>query len=252
MASFRVHLGVASVLAVGYGAAGIWRWNYDWGDAGVAAGLATVGGLLPDLDSKDSVPSRELFGIAAVVGALLAYAWLRHPFDHEQAIVLTAGVYFLIRYGLKQVFAWVTVHRGMWHSVPAVCIAGLGVYLLLPGRDADLRYFFAGAVMLGCLTHLVLDELYSVDLTGKALLKKSAGTAVKLFSKSVLANVVCYGLLAGLIWVAYKEADLMPTAPPPAVRKPTLRGPAPLPMPQPQPSGGTPRWDQPRVAPGNP
>jgi len=224
MASYQGHLSFASVLAAGYGAAGVWSWGHDWGDAGLAAGLVVVGGMLPDLDSDSGVPVRELFGIAAVVGALLAYARLRHGLNHEQAIVIAAGIYLFIRYVVARFFKWATVHRGMWHSVPAMLIAGLGVYLLSPCEETSHRYFLAGAVMVGFLSHLVLDELYAVNISGVTIkLNQFAGSAVKFFSKSILANAICYGILAGMVWVAHKEADLMPTEPPPAVQKPKRR-----------------------------
>src|SRR5690349_20720369 len=75
MASFRGHLATAAGLGVVYGAAGYWRLGIEPIFAAIAAGLTTVGGLLPDLDSDSSVPNRMLFRLAAVGTALLA---LRH------------------------------------------------------------------------------------------------------------------------------------------------------------------------------
>src|SRR5262249_18761734 len=83
-----------------------------------------------------------------------------------------------------------TVHRGMFHSIPALLIAGLAAYLLYPARDGRLRLFLAGGVMLGFLSHLVLDEAYSVDFTGARLrLNRYAGSALKLASRSRAATL---------------------------------------------------------------
>jgi hypothetical protein len=83
-------------------------------------------------------------------------------------------------------------------------IAGLATYLLYPGEDRLLRAFLAGGVMLGFLSHLVLDELCSVDFLGLRLrLNKYAGSALKLFSRSWTANFTTYLVLAGLGYLAW-------------------------------------------------
>ena len=72
----------------------------------------------------------------------------------------------------------------MYHSIPAMLIAGLVVYLAYHSPDRDLRFLMAGGVMIGFASHLILDEIYSVDFRGaKIVLKSSAGSAVK-FSSS--------------------------------------------------------------------
>src|SRR5439155_501532 len=93
-----------------------------------------------------------------------------------------------------------TVHRGMFHSIPAVLIAGLLIYLFYPSHDDNLRLYLGGAVMLGFLSHLVLDELCSVDFMGMRLrLNKFAGSALKFGSPSWSATVTCYLILGGLL-----------------------------------------------------
>jgi membrane-bound metal-dependent hydrolase YbcI (DUF457 family) len=205
MASYRGHLAFASMLGAGYGAYATWAWNADWGLAFLGATLTTVGGLLPDLDSDSGVPVRELFSGAASVGCILAYRQLNFAgFTHEQALVLLIGLYLFIRYGLGSVFKRWTVHRGMFHSIPALLIAGLATYLLFQGDSQRDRYYLAGAVMLGFLSHLVLDELYSVDFLGfRIKLNKYAGSALKLASSSWGATLSTYailGLLGYLVW----------------------------------------------------
>jgi membrane-bound metal-dependent hydrolase YbcI (DUF457 family) len=258
MASYKGHLAFASTLAAGYGSLGVLQWNFDWGDACLAAGLCTVGGVLPDLDSDSSVPVRELFGIAAAVGSLLAYARLRHGLNHEQAILIAGLIYLFIRYAVSQVFKWLTVHRGMFHSLPAMCIAGLGVYLLQPGSDPAQRQYLAAAMALGYLSHLVLDEIYAVDMSGvKIRFNKFAGSAVKFWSKSMVATLTCYAILAALVFVAVDEGALLPQDAPAAIQKPITHRPIlpgilpnrptqPTPTPTPKQPASPGRWDQPR------
>src|SRR5207248_7293577 len=77
MASYRGHLMLAAPLGAAYGSLALWRPEPDWGPAIVAAGLATLGGLVPDLDSGSGVPQRELFGVTAAVVPALMYQSLR-------------------------------------------------------------------------------------------------------------------------------------------------------------------------------
>ena len=109
----------------------------------------------------------------------------------------------MIRYVVSEVFKRLTVHRGMYHSIPAMLVAGLCVYLAYHSPDRNIRVLLGCGVMLGFLSHLVLDEIYSVDWRGmKPKLKSSAGSAVKFFSPSLFANVTCYTMLGGLLYLA--------------------------------------------------
>jgi hypothetical protein len=209
MASYRGHLKLSTPLGLGYGA--LWllnpQWAQDWAPIALGAGVCTVGGLLPDLDSDSGVPVRELFGISATAIAAAAFFPLRDRLGltAEQALVIVIAVYFLIRYGVSMLFGKLTAHRGMFHSLPAMGIAGLTVYLLFPTTDVLLKLYLAGGVMVGFLSHLVLDEIYAVDFMGAKLrFNQFAGSAVKFTSKSVLATVTCYAILIALGYVAWE------------------------------------------------
>src|SRR6516225_9081611 len=129
MASFRVHLGTAAGLGVIYGGVAYWRLGTDPKLAAIAAGLTTIGGLLPDLDSDSSVPNRTLFRLAGLGAVYLTFQHLLTTYYSilEGAVIL-AGVYLAVRYVLGTVFRFITVHRGMFHSIPALGIVGLGLY----------------------------------------------------------------------------------------------------------------------------
>jgi hypothetical protein len=207
MASYRGHLAFSSLLGAGYAGAAMWRGQADWGTALVGAGVTTVGGLLPDLDSDSGVPVRELFGLAAFVAPLLVYGRLQQQnLTTEQTFVALAAVYLFVRYGLSAAFKRWSVHRGMFHSVPALWIAGLAVYLVYPNANVPVRLFVAGGAMIGFLSHLVLDELYSVDFMGVGIrLNKYAGSALKLSSASRAATLTTYVLLSGLAYLAWND-----------------------------------------------
>ena len=209
MAGFKTHVSVSGLLGAAVGAYGAWQWQLDWGPCCLAAVLTTLGGMLPDLDSDSGKPIRELFGLAAaVVPILLLHRLRRLEFSHDQMLAILIGVYVLIRYGLAEYFKRMTVHRGMFHSIPALGITGLIVFLLYDHDDARVRWYLAGGAMLGFLSHLVLDELYAVDLRGFVpRLNNFAGSALKLFSPSWSANVFTYAILIVLGGIAWNSVE---------------------------------------------
>jgi hypothetical protein len=207
MAPYPVHLGTASVIGAAYGAAGIWLFNLDWGPAFLAAGLTAIGGVLPDLDSDSGIPVRELFSIGAAGLPFLIFDRLRSfPFSPEQTLVILGALYLFIRYTLSAWFKRFTVHRGIFHSLPAMLVAGLAVYLAYDNPNPKLRAYLAGGTMIGFLSHLVLDEMYSVDFLGfKVRLNKYAGSALKLYSPSWVATFACYLLLGVLVFLCLAQ-----------------------------------------------
>ena len=72
---------------------------------------------------------------------------------------------------------------------------GEAAFLLASGDTLYLRLFIGGAVMLGYLSHLVLDEIWSVEWSHGLHLKKSFGTALKLFGEGAWSNISCYAKL---------------------------------------------------------
>jgi hypothetical protein len=207
MASYRGHLTFSTLLGAGYGGLAAWQWHMDWGPAVLGGGLTALGGMLPDLDSDSGVPIRELSGVAAAATPFLLLHRLEGlGLSMDQILVLMGGLYLFIRYAVGALFKVLTVHRGMFHSIPAMMIAGLAVFLLYRHPNMDMRLFLAGGTMLGFCSHLVLDELCSVDFMGLHVrLKESAGSALKLYSSSWTATLTTYTLLGGLLWLAGEE-----------------------------------------------
>jgi membrane-bound metal-dependent hydrolase YbcI (DUF457 family) len=207
MADFRTHITFSTVCGVVYGAAAVKPLGFSPESAALAAGVTAVGGMLPDLDSDSGVPVREMSGLAAAVLPLLLLPRLQQIGMTREGMLVTMGLlYIVIRYGFAGVIKYISVHRGMFHSLPGMLIAGLIVYLEYHSDDLKIRLLLASGVMLGFLSHLVLDEIYSVDFNGiRIKLKSSAGSAVKFFSTVWYANCICYGLLGGLGYLAYLD-----------------------------------------------
>src|SRR4051794_29338119 len=143
VASYRGHLKLSTPLGVAYGA--LWLlnpdWAADWAPMALGAGVCTVGGILPDLDSATGVPVRELFGFRAGAYSAVAYFPVRKLFGltPEQALGIVVAVYCLIRDAVSAVFSRMTVQRGMFRWLTAIFIAGLFVNLLSPTESVLLK-----------------------------------------------------------------------------------------------------------------
>jgi hypothetical protein len=212
MASYRGHLTFSTGLGITYGAAAVWYCGFDIWSAALGAVLTAVSGLLPDLDSDSGVPVRWLFGLAGIAVPLLLLRKLIYlDWPPGQMVLFLGGLYVLIHYVLAGLFKRVTVHRGMFHSIPAMLIAGAVVFLLYHDPRLVVRYYLAAGTMLGFLSHLVLDELCSVNLVGVKLhLNKFAGSALKLKSPSLSATLTTYVLLGCLAYQALPQLHTVP------------------------------------------
>ncbi|MEN1678187.1 MAG: metal-dependent hydrolase [Planctomycetota bacterium] len=211
MADFHTHVTVSSVLGAGYSVAGMVAGMHP-STALVAGGLCGVAGMLPDVDSDSGIPRREAMGFtAAIVPMLLVDRFDQLHLGHDQMVLMAAVIYFLIRFVAADLVGKFSVHRGMWHSIPAVLIfAGIAFLVAGPADDLTVRYFKAFAVGLGAMSHLVLDEVYSVDTRGVVpKFKKSFGTAVKLYSKSPWANFSTYAKLAVVVAAIAAEPSVL-------------------------------------------
>jgi len=204
MAGFKTHISTSTVVGIGYGVAGYALYEISIPVAMVSAGLCSVAGIVPDLDSDSGKPVREITAFSAAVFPMLMVHRLREMGLSHEMIVMTGGLmYIFLRFGIGEFLSRVSVHRGMWHSVPAAMMAGMIAALLCSGGFPD-RMFKVGAVVLGYMVHLTLDELWSIEFhRGRIQLKKSSGTAIKFFGRSSGANFVAYAnlLLLGVLVV---------------------------------------------------
>ncbi len=183
MADFRTHLGVAATLGavVAHGGWQAGLWTFAEGLPLLA--LITFGGILPDIDADRSKAIRLIFNLLAIPAVVAGALWLQGRLEPGPLMVACGGIYLGVRYLGGALFCRFTVHRGIWHSLLAAALCGLTATALghrlfaLPDR---LAWTYGAALALGFVIHLLLDELYSVDLTG-ARLKRSFGTALKPF-----------------------------------------------------------------------
>jgi hypothetical protein len=203
VADFKSHITGSTIVGVAYGYWGVTTQGMTIENGIIAAGLCSVSGMLPDLDSDSGIPLRETSMFAAAVIPMLMIERFRDlGLNHEAMALAAMLIYIAIRFVGIEFFKRYTVHRGMWHSIPAAALAGLLAYLIMPCPIHSVRVYKSAAVVLGFLVHLTMDEIWSVDIRGGFRLKKSFGTALKFFGPSALGNISVYGKLALLIYLA--------------------------------------------------
>ncbi len=209
MADFKTHITTSSAVGVGYGLAGHFLLDAPIPSCILSAGLCGLAGILPDLDSDTGVPIRETMAFAsAVVPMLMIDRFQTMGWPHETIVMVGGVMYLVIRFGVANLVKRYTVHRGMWHSLPAAAIFGLLAFLICSCQDMTLRLFKTGAVVLGFLIHLGLDELWAVDLK-RLRFKKSFGTAFKLWGNKRWANFSVYAKLGLLTLLAFGDPIMM-------------------------------------------
>jgi hypothetical protein len=152
--------------------------------------LGVIGGLLPDIDSPYSIPIRITFNVLALIAGFIVVFTFSQRFSLAELVILWIGCYALVRYGVFSLFTHFTAHRGLIHSIPAGIASGLLSTLLayhLFGASALHAWNCGLFVALGFLVHLLLDEIYSVNLLGMEL-KSSFGSALSLGSMTNLGG----------------------------------------------------------------
>ncbi len=210
MANFKTHLTFSTLVGAGYGAGAYLMFDVPLPTCMLAGGLCSVSGMLPDIDSDSGVPLREslAFG-AAVVPMMLVDRLQQLGLSTESIVLAGAAVYLFIRFIFARLLKRYTVHRGMFHSIPAALIFGELAFLLASG-DVNVRLYKAAAVVIGYLSHLALDEIYAVEWAkGRIRLKRSFGTAMKLWGRQWWPNLATFAKLAVISYIAFREPGWM-------------------------------------------
>jgi len=189
--------------------------------------FAVVGSLLPDIDLKHSTPTKLLkrtLGSTAVILYLINIEqvsnflspYVEHLNIEHISLYISLGMAFipyLLAIKIFMVSIDFTDHRGAIHSIPfAVFFSLILITLISKGGDnlmyiynlssisltIDINFIILG-FFIGFITHLTLDEMYSVDFRNKRI-KKSFGSALTLISKNgIIAYILMYVGIAIMI-----------------------------------------------------
>lgn len=204
MAGFNVHVSVASVVG-GMGVTTLMATGQLDGQAALLCFfMAMIGGVLPDVDADQSIPLNLAFTFFALLGSFLVmFSQVQH-FSILESIVVWLLTFLLIKLAVFELFTRMTVHRGIIHSLPAgfffTCTTSTLLSHLFHHSDR-LSWLAALFLLLGFLVHLLLDELYSLNLFGVGGVSHSLGSAFKLYSRNWWATggMCAAGLLLFLL-----------------------------------------------------
>jgi hypothetical protein len=185
MANFTTHIGVGTIVS---GALATLTVAADVvaPESLVAVTMAGVlGSVLPDIDLKDSRPSHAMFSGLALFFSFAVLFTCAHRFSVAELWILWFGTLFLVRYVAHFIFHRMSYHRGIYHSILAglffACFTAV-VFKHMLGRHDGVAWLAGGFLFIGYMVHLVLDEIYSVDVMDTRV-KASFGTALKLYDK---------------------------------------------------------------------
>ncbi|MCW8995199.1 MAG: metal-dependent hydrolase [Psychromonas sp.] len=222
MANFKTHLNVA-IISSGLAAGtllsathinfncALWLWF-----------LGTIGGLLPDIDSDNSTSLDTIFAMFTLTAVLLTIRYLTgEVFKDIRFMTLIAAsltVYGIMRYLIRPLFEKVTIHRGSCHSIAFLLLSSFCTIQLTwklsynyTQQPDIIAWLSGGFIFLGGIVHLLLDEIYSVDLLNVRI-KRSFGTAIKLadFNNKSLTLLLFIAII-GLAYISPSSENTIDT-----------------------------------------
>ena len=119
-------------------------------------------------------------------------------------MALWFGATLFLKFALFDTFTALTVHRGIFHTIPMAILFALisNIISLEMFALSDVFSLIIGFfIFWGFIVHLILDEIYSIDVAGLKM-KKSFGTALKIFDlKNKIGSLILYILIGGLLYL---------------------------------------------------
>ncbi len=186
-------------------------------EAVIAFIIGTLGGLLPDVDSSRSTAIKVGFNVLSLLMTIMIIFVKSSTYSLIEMLIVASLVFMGIRYALLEFFRKISKHRGMFHSIPVALLWGLVVAIVSQwffDLNSLVSWVYGFMITFGYFVHLILDEIYSVDL-GNRRLKKSSGTALKFGMyknrKQQIHTVVIY-LLIPLLFSIAPNTELVQTA----------------------------------------
>lgn len=197
MANFATHIGAGTIVSGSLATLTVAA-NVIGPQSVVAVTLAGVlGSILPDIDLKDSRPARFFFLMLAIFLSFIVMFMAAQQYSIAEIWLAWLGTFLFVRYVVSAAFFHFSYHRGIWHSLLAAAffwfVTAITFKYLL-GFHEGVAWLAGGFLFIGYLVHLLLDELYSVDMMGNRL-KRSFGTAFKLFDSKNPGETAAVALL---------------------------------------------------------
>ena len=204
MANFTTHMasgilvsGALSTLAIATSVA-------TPGELMTLVGAGALGAVLPDIDLQQSRASQAMFSGLAIFFAFAVLFKLALNLSIAEMLIIWIGTYVLVRYAGHTLFSKIAVHRGIFHSLLAGVFFGFATAIVYQKlfQTTPLIAWLGGIFMfVGYIVHLVLDEIYSVDVYNERV-KSSFGSALKLAdSKHVYGTIAMLAVTGAAYFV---------------------------------------------------
>ena len=194
MADFKAHTSVGTLWGVLLGTVSLISGFCSLIGGIVILFLAATSSAAPDIDSDTGRPRELVLSFLGIAIPIVLFFNISDSTSSENILAATLISFFLVRYILGYLLAKFTVHRGLWHSIPAAVLCSEITYLLFFDLPVKVRLLYALAVLGGFISHLLLDELYSVKVLALDT-KRSFGTALKFTGSSKLQTILLYFLI---------------------------------------------------------
>ena len=205
MAAFKEHVNIATIAT---GVVVITLYNVGLltlYQTFIALFIGILGGVLPDIDSDNSIPLQTIFKISSIIIPLLILLTFFPVMPIVKTILLWMMLTLLLKLTLFKLFLHLTHHRGLFHSVPmAIFIGEIAFSFAYYSAHINLQvsFIYGFIIFFGFIVHLLLDEIYSVNLYGVKM-KKSFGTALKLYDKyNIAGTFILYILILSIYSVS--------------------------------------------------
>ena len=194
MADFKAHTSVGTLWGLLLGVVSLVSGFCSFISSIVILFLAATSSAAPDIDSDTGRPRELVLSFLGIAIPIVLFFNISESTSSENILAATLISFFLTRYLLGHLLAKFTVHRGLWHSIPAAVLCSEITYLLFFDLPVKVRLLYAIAVLGGFLSHLLLDELYSVQVLSLDT-KRSFGTALKFSGPSKIQTTLLYLLI---------------------------------------------------------
>ncbi|MBF0472682.1 MAG: metal-dependent hydrolase [Nitrospirae bacterium] len=194
MAGYRTHL-TFSAIASGVAATGLYITDVcTQSEAIMFLCSGIIGGMLPDLDSKSSIPLRIVFNLSGIIVAFFMVFRLGQRYSIIELFIIWVGSYVIISLLIFTFISRLTVHRGLMHSFPAAALFLLLTVIICKRffiLTSEQSWMIGIFIFLGYLSHLILDDIIHA--------------ALKLYDKKHIFNTVLLYIVIGCVFYITPE-----------------------------------------------
>lgn len=205
MANFKVHFNTATIASASVAATLLSMKVIEPTQAVYGFLIGSLSGLMPDVDSAYSTSIKIAFTVLSLLASILLVLAKIGEYSLIEIGFSVIMLYGFIQWVVIDQFRKIVVHRGMFHSIPSAFLFGLlmtNFCYQVFNTSAFISWLYGFFATFGYLIHLILDEMYSVDLRNQRI-KRSFGTALKFYRVKTAWNQLHTAIIYILLVVCF-------------------------------------------------